>query len=249
MWNRSPSRTGTTSGSSWIFVLVLTSALAFAGDQRRGTIPAEVSASGEHRDDDLRKEFAGAYPRNAPESTAVRSWSIVASPAEVKVFNGHTLAVWAYNGVIPGPTLRIRLGETVRVEFINHLPQPSTIHWHGVRVPNNMDGVPGVTQPAVPPGGSFLYEFTPKDAGTFWFHPHVRSSEQVERGLYGVLIVDDTEPLPYSRDVLWVLDDWRITPEGPLRQLICPTAPDAHSRLVLQAAQSQRGAGPRALLA
>jgi FtsP/CotA-like multicopper oxidase with cupredoxin domain len=73
-----------------------------------------------------------------------------------------------------------------------------------------MDGVPHLTQPPVEPGGSFVYEFTPKDAGTFWYHPHVRSSEQVERGLYGVLIVDDAEPPPYSRDVVWVLDDWLL---------------------------------------
>ena len=111
---------------------------------------------------------------------------------------------------MPGPELRIRLGETLRVRFTNHLPQPTTIHWHGVRVPNGMDGVPSVTQPPVEPGGTFTYEFTPKDAGTFWFHPHVRSSEQVERGLYGVLVVEDATPPPYTRDVVWVLDDWLL---------------------------------------
>ena len=79
-----------------------------------------------------------------------------------------------------------------------------------MRVPNAMDGVPHVTQPPVEPGGTFIYEFTPKDAGTFWFHPHVRSSEQVERGLYGVLIVEDAAPPPYARDVVWVLDDWLL---------------------------------------
>jgi FtsP/CotA-like multicopper oxidase with cupredoxin domain len=111
---------------------------------------------------------------------------------------------------VPGPELRIRLGETLRVRFTNHLPEATTIHWHGVRVPNGMDGVPSVTQPPVEPGGTFTYEFTPKDAGTFWFHPHVRSSEQVERGLYGVLVVEDATPPPYTRDVVWVLDDWLL---------------------------------------
>jgi FtsP/CotA-like multicopper oxidase with cupredoxin domain len=117
---------------------------------------------------------------------------------------------------VPGPTFRIRLGETVRVAFTNHLPQPTTIHWHGVRVPNAMDGVPGVTQPPVAPGETFVYEFTPKDAGTFWFHPHLRSSEQIERGLFGVLIVEDASPPPYSRDELWVLDDWLIGRDGAI---------------------------------
>src|SRR5207249_6543867 len=79
-----------------------------------------------------------------------------------------------------------------------------------------MDGVPGVTQPAVQPGETFVYEFTPKDAGTFWFHPHVRASEQVERGLFGVLVVEDVEPRPYSQDVMWVLDDWLLTSEGEI---------------------------------
>jgi FtsP/CotA-like multicopper oxidase with cupredoxin domain len=104
------------------------------------------------------------------------------------------LKVWAYNGQVPGPVLRVRLGETLRVHFTNNLPEETTIHWHGVRLPNAMDGVPGVTQPPVPPAGEFVYEFTPKDAGTFWFHPHVRASEQVERGLYGVLVVEDASP-------------------------------------------------------
>jgi FtsP/CotA-like multicopper oxidase with cupredoxin domain len=75
-----------------------------------------------------------------------------------------------------------------------------------------MDGVAGVTQEPVPPNGSFVYEFVPKDAGTFWFHPHIRSSEQVERGLFGVLVVEDREPPPYARDVVWVVDDWRLGP-------------------------------------
>jgi FtsP/CotA-like multicopper oxidase with cupredoxin domain len=79
-----------------------------------------------------------------------------------------------------------------------------------------MDGVPGVTQPPVPPGGTFVYRFVPKDAGTFWFHPHVRGAEQVERGLYGVLVVDDAESLPDSRDEVWVLDDWRLTQTGEI---------------------------------
>jgi FtsP/CotA-like multicopper oxidase with cupredoxin domain len=160
-------------------------------------------------------EFRGAYPVAARPDGVVREFAIVAAPAEVEVA-GRPLRVWAYNGQIPGPTLRVRLGETVRVRFTNGLPQPTTIHWHGVRVPNAMDGVPWVTQPPILPGGSFVYEFTPKDAGTFWFHPHLRSSEQVERGLFGVLIVEEVEPRPYHREVVWVLDDWLLTDAGEI---------------------------------
>jgi len=129
-------------------------------------------------------------------------FELLAAPAELALVDGGKLRVWAYNGQVPGPTFRVRLGETVRVNFTNRLPQATTVHWHGVRVPNGMDGVPHVTQGPVEPGESFIYEFTPKDAGTFWFHPHVRSSEQVERGLYGVLVVEDEKPAPYDRDVV-----------------------------------------------
>jgi FtsP/CotA-like multicopper oxidase with cupredoxin domain len=101
----------------------------------------------------------------------------------------------------------------VRVRLTNRLPQATTIHWHGVRLPNDMDGVPTAARPPIEPGGSFVYEFTPKDAGTFWYHPHHRSSEQVERGLYGVLVVEDATPPAYQQDVVWVLDDWLLTPD------------------------------------
>ena len=162
------------------------------------------------------REFAGSYPADATPVGVTREFSLTAAPATVTLFDGRPLQVWAYNGQVPGPVLRVRLGETVRATLTNRLPQPTTIHWHGVRVPNAMDGVPGVTQPAVQPGETFVYEFTPKDAGTFWFHPHVRASEQVERGLFGVLVVEDVEPRPYSQDVMWVLDDWLLTSEGEI---------------------------------
>jgi len=162
------------------------------------------------------REFRGAYPEAAHPTGAVREFALTAAPAQVTFPDGRILAVWAYDGQVPGPTLRVRLGDTVRVRFTNHLAESTTIHWHGVRVPNAMDGVPNVTQPPIAPGGTFIYEFTPKDAGTFWFHPHIRSPEQIERGLFGVLIVEDEHPQPYTRDVVWVLDDWLLTPSGEI---------------------------------
>jgi FtsP/CotA-like multicopper oxidase with cupredoxin domain len=158
----------------------------------------------------LAREHEGAYPASRPASGPVRSFELSAQETELPLVDGTRMRVWAYNGQVPGPMLRVRLGETLRVHFTNQLPQATTIHWHGVRVPNDMDGVPNATQPPIQPGESFTYEFTPKDAGTYWFHPHVRSSEQVERGLYGVLIVEDEKPLPYTQDVVWVIDDWLL---------------------------------------
>lgn len=118
--------------------------------------------------------------------------------------------VWAYNGTVPGPEIRIRQGQRLRARLENTLPQETTIHWHGLRTPNAMDGVPGVTQDAVKPGGSFDYVFDLPDAGTYWYHPHANTTEQLGRGLYGPLIVEETDPLPVDRELVWMLDDWRL---------------------------------------
>ncbi len=155
-------------------------------------------------------------PRTRAEGGAVHEVEIVAAPTTLRLLDGTDLDVWAYNGRVPGPTLRVRVGETLRVRFTNRLPQSTTIHWHGVRVPNAMDGVPHVTQPPVRPGESFVYEFAPPDPGTYWFHPHLRGSEQVERGLFGVLIVEEAEPVPFSRELLWVIDDWLLDETGQI---------------------------------
>lgn len=162
----------------------------------------------------LTKEFAGSYPASEPKETGVREYELVAAPSVLPLVDGRQLRVWAYNEQVPGPILRVKLGERLRVRFTNHLPEDTTVHWHGVRVPNAMDGTPWVTQPPVRPGETFVYEFVPKDAGTFWFHPHLRSSEQVERGLFGILIVEDRATVPYTRDTIWLLDDWRLGADG-----------------------------------
>ena len=99
----------------------------------------------------------------------------------------------------------------------NRLGEDTTVHWHGVRVPNAMDGVPELTQkPIAPDGGTFLYEFDLPDAGTYWYHPHQRSFEQVGRGLSGALIVEESVPIAVDRDLVWVLDDWRLLPDASI---------------------------------
>ena len=118
--------------------------------------------------------------------------------------------IWNFNGSAPGPELRVRQGDTLRVRVRNAVPQPTTVHWHGIRLPNAMDGVPHLTQLPIAPGGEFQYAFVLPDAGTYWYHPHERSHEQVARGLYGALIVEEHAPLPVDRDVTWVLSDWRL---------------------------------------
>ena len=118
--------------------------------------------------------------------------------------------VWAYNGSVPGPVFRFRPGDRLELDFENELQSPTTVHWHGLRVPNDMDGVPVLTQPPVAPGGRFRYTFELRNTGTYWYHPHFQSAEQVDRGLHGVIIVEDETPPRVDRDLLWVLDDWRL---------------------------------------
>ena len=135
--------------------------------------------------------------------------------------------VWGYDGSVPGPTLRVRQGDTLHVRFENGLPQPSSIHWHGLRLDNAMDGVAGLTQPPVPPGGSFDYSFTAPDAGTFWYHPHFRSWEQMARGLYGALIVEEPAPPAVDRDLVLMFDDWRIDEAGQVDEASLGSMMDA----------------------
>ena len=107
-----------------------------------------------------------------------------------KELSGRTLRMFAYNGSIPGPLLRVRQGSTLTVRFTNRLELDSSVHWHGVRVENAADGVPGVTQDPVRPGQSFTYSLRFPDAGLFWYHPHVREDVTQELGLYGGILVE-----------------------------------------------------------
>ncbi len=164
----------------------------------------------------LRAEFANAYEQTIQSNGNVFEMDITASEGELEIFDGYKTKVWNYNDSVPGPEIRLHLGDTLKVNFTNNLPQETTIHWHGIRVPHAMDGVPGINQDPIKPGERFVYEFTPKDAGTFWFHPHVRTSEQLERGLYGTIIVEDDISKQYSKDVVWVLDDWLLTEDNEI---------------------------------
>ncbi|MEW6688030.1 MAG: multicopper oxidase family protein [Pseudomonadota bacterium] len=149
---------------------------------------------------------------------AVRT-KLVAAPALAQIVPDKypRTAVWAYNGSVPGPVLRVRQGERLRVSVENALEEGTTVHWHGVRLPNAMDGVPVITQPSIEPGGRFVYEFAPPDAGTFFYHPHQRGHEQMGRGLAGALIVAERAPPRVDRDLVWVFGDFRLDPDASIR--------------------------------
>ena len=136
----------------------------------------------------------------------VREVTLAATAATID-FGTRTVSTWVYNDGLPGPLVRVQAGEVLRARLDNRLPEPTSIHWHGIALRNNMDGVPGVTQEPVAPGASFTYEFTVPDPGTYFFHPHV--GVQLDRGLYGTLLVEDpAEPGRYDHEAVIVLDDW-----------------------------------------
>jgi len=122
-----------------------------------------------------------------------------------------TTEVMFYNESIPGPIIRIPQGVESTIHFTNKLEQTTSMHWHGLRIDNAMDGVPGMTQELIQPGDSFDYTFTPPDAGTYWYHTHQRSWEQLALGLAGILIVEEKNPPKVDQDLVFAIDDWLMT--------------------------------------
>ncbi|MBI3201142.1 MAG: multicopper oxidase family protein [Myxococcales bacterium] len=127
--------------------------------------------------------------------------------------------VWAYAGTVPGPLLEAKVGTELTVHFSNALPEATTIHWHGVRLPAAMDGTM-LMQDAIQPGQGFEYSFTLKDAGLFWFHPHVRSDVQVEKGLHGAILVRGKDEPTVDHETVLVLDDVRVNPDGTFPEFL-----------------------------
>ena len=142
---------------------------------------------------------------------------LTARVAEVEVAPNTRVKAWTYDGLLPGPFIRAKVGDRLVVHFKNELPEPSTVHWHGVRVPIQMDGVPGISQEAVKPGETFVYDFVLRDAGLYWYHPHHMSAAQVGFGLYGALLVEDPDDgVGVADQVTMVLSDISFDKNGTL---------------------------------
>ena len=127
-----------------------------------------------------------------------------------------TTAMLGFNGSMPGPELRLKRGERISIDVENRLEEGTAVHWHGIRLENQMDGVPMLTQDLINPGASKTYSFVPPDAGTYWYHSHYISQEQVARGMMGPLIVEDDQPPDVDHDITVVLSDWIINEDGSL---------------------------------
>jgi FtsP/CotA-like multicopper oxidase with cupredoxin domain len=135
----------------------------------------------------------------------VRSQTIDLTAGKVDL-GGRVVETWSYNSRVPGPVIRVNKGDTLRATFTSRIPQPTSVHWHGVALRNDMDGTL-VTQQPIQPGAGFTYQFKVDEPGTYWYHPHI--GVQQDRGLYGMLIVDDpAEPGAYDQEWLVVADDW-----------------------------------------
>jgi manganese oxidase len=152
----------------------------------------------------------GGTPLEPEIVDGVKVFELTADEIRWEVEPGKVLDAMAYNGMLPGPQINANLGDRVRVVLHNKLDQPTTLHFHGVRVPNSMDGVPVITQDAVMPGESFTYEFTLKNSGTHMYHPHFNATEQITEGLLGAFVVHDPRDPEVAVDQTIVLND------GPL---------------------------------
>jgi FtsP/CotA-like multicopper oxidase with cupredoxin domain len=157
---------------------------------------------------------AEAYEGAQPDPNGrVVTVELEAREEEWAIAPGATIQAWTFNGQVPGPMIEGRVGDVLEVRLTNRLPEPTAIHWHGLRLPASMDGTEMV-QRLVQPGESFTYRFKLLDAGTFWYHPHANETVQLERGLYGALIVrGEGEPV-LDREQVLVLDDVKLDRKG-----------------------------------
>jgi len=162
-------------------------------------------------DDDL----ALAIPQDINPDPNILEIELEAKITEMEIVPGTTTPVWTYGGSLPGPLIKAKVGDRLIVHFKNNLPDSTSIHWHGVRVPNNMDGVPNVTQDPVPAGGEFTYDFILRDAGTYWYHPHINTAAQVGWGMYGPIVVEDpNDPEVFGDELVLVLSDMSLDENG-----------------------------------
>ncbi|MBN8204296.1 multicopper oxidase domain-containing protein, partial [Bacillus sp. NTK034] len=135
----------------------------------------------EENNTDEKEKIEGLQTTNATETLTGNEINIVAKKGKHQLNESVSVDALTFNGSVPGSQIRVKQGEKVKINLKNELDEPVSIHWHGIRVPNEMDGIPGVTQNAIQPGKSFTYEFTPEDPGTYMYHTHQNAVEQMDK--------------------------------------------------------------------
>jgi FtsP/CotA-like multicopper oxidase with cupredoxin domain len=167
-------------------------------------------------------EFEGFLPVETPDlpklpyklENGVKVFHLIAEVMKREFLPGYRFDVWGFNGAMPGPSIEVQEGDTVRIVFENRLPELTSIHWHGLEVPIQMDGVPGVTQAPVPPGGKFVYEFTLRQNGTYFYHSHMPMQEMM--GMIGFFVIHPKRPYQprVQRDFGIILQEWAVLPNN-----------------------------------
>jgi FtsP/CotA-like multicopper oxidase with cupredoxin domain len=168
-------------------------------------------------------DASGAYTRARAAAQPAPGSDVVVVVLEARETDwefvaGQSTRAWGYNGQVPGPVLEARVGDVLEVRLTNNLPEPTTIHWHGLRLPAPMDGTES-TQRLVASGETFVYRFPLPDAGTFWYHPHTSETEQLEYGLYGALVVRGPDEPRLDAERVLVLDDVKLDRDGQIKNL------------------------------
>ena len=155
-------------------------------------------------------ETQGGQPLTFREENGVKVFELTTKAVQWPILDGTTVTAFTYNGTVPGPLIRVTEGDQVRITVKNELQDATTVHWHGIEVPNAMDGVPGVTQEPIEPGETFTYEFIAKPAGTFMYHSHFEGDVQVGAGLYAPFIIDPSQPEanPPAVDKTLMISEW-----------------------------------------
>ncbi|GAB3812941.1 multicopper oxidase domain-containing protein [Kribbella italica] len=154
-----------------------------------------------------------------PGGQVLREWEIVASDREIEVAPGVRFPAWTFNGRVPGPTLRCRAGDRLKVRFVNASAHPHTMHFHGIH-PAEMDGVPGIGRGVIEPGGDFVYEFDAEPFGVHLYHCHVGPlAEHIARGMYGMFVVDPPQPRPKADELVMLMHGYNTTFDAEGNQL------------------------------
>jgi FtsP/CotA-like multicopper oxidase with cupredoxin domain len=193
--------------------------LAAGSASGRDEVRAQSSANGAPVPTNATATFQAVQTPDVPKlactlDNGVKVFNLVAEPVKREFLPGTLVNAWGYNGTAPGPTIEVVQGDRVRIIVDNHLPEPTSMHWHGFEIPIAMDGMPGISQPLIPPGGRSVYEFTLHQAGTFFYHSHMAMQEMM--GLIGLFIMHPRQSYtpPVDKDFGIILQEWAILPNN-----------------------------------